>query len=131
MTRKTAGLPAPPPKLKKPKFTKVKSVKPDSKGLNLMLKSVKCEEKDDKSGWIAVLGDDTGVVKFSLLSAELADKCKAGSSVRVQNAKVIMIKGFIHVIIDKWAVLKTADEALDFTPNESKDVSATEYELRD
>merc|ERR1712187_839162 len=88
-------------------------------------------EKDDKSGWIATLGDETGVVKFSLKSSEMADLCKAGSSVRVQNAKVLMLKGFVHVIVDKWAVLKAADEALDFTPSESNDLSATEYELRD
>lgn len=131
LTRKAAGLPAPPPKLKKPKFAKVKSIKPDSKGLNLMLKAVKCEAKEDNSGWIAVLGDETGVVKFSLKSEELADLCKTGNSVRVQNAKVLMLKGFIHVIVDKWGVFKAADEALDFTPSESNDLSATEYELRD
>merc|ERR1712014_396300 len=79
MTRKKAGLPPLPLKLKKPKFTTVKKINPDSKALNLMLKSVKCEEKEDKTGWIAVLGDESGIVKFSLKSAELADVCKAGS----------------------------------------------------
>jgi len=94
----SAGLPAPPPKLKKPKFTKVEKITPDGKGLNLMLKSIKCEEKEDKSGWIAVLGDESGIVKFSLKSAEMAALCKAGSSVRVQNAKVLMLVASVLMV---------------------------------
>lgn len=129
MRRDKAGLPRPPPKLKKPKFIQVKDVQPEGKGVNLMLKAVKCEENADKGSWEAVLGDSTGTVTFLLRSAELAALCAAGSSVRVQNARVLMQGGYIRVIIDKWAVLKAADEPVDFEPKTSNNISAVEYEL--
>merc|ERR1712183_440641 len=113
---------------KKPKFKKVKTIQPEAKGLNLLLKCVKCDKVDDTT-WEAVLGDDTGVVTFNLKSQDLADVCKAGASVRVQNAKVIMMKGFIRVVIDKWTVMKAADEPVEAAALESNDISATEYEL--
>lgn len=113
---------------KKPKFKKVKTIQPDAKGLNLLLKCVKCDKIDDTT-WEAVLGDETGVVTFSLKSEGLADLCKPGASVRVQNAKVIMTKGFIRVVIDKWAVMKAADEPVEADALESNNISGTEYEL--
>eukprot|EP00928_Gymnodinium_smaydae_P078799 TRINITY_DN62873_c0_g1_i1.p2 TRINITY_DN62873_c0_g1~~TRINITY_DN62873_c0_g1_i1.p2 ORF type:complete len:415 (-),score=101.29 TRINITY_DN62873_c0_g1_i1:145-1389(-) len=133
-SRSRAGLPQPPPKLRVPKFGKVQSIRPDAKGLNLKLKAVKCEDvtaPGDKAPqtWEAKLGDDTGVVTFSLRNKEQADLCKAGACVRVQNARVLMLKGHIRVIVDKWAVLKPLEEPLDFEPNTAKDVSGQEYEL--
>lgn len=117
--------------LKKPKFGKVKAMNPDSKHLNLMLKCVKCEDISVEGSklWEATLGDETGIVKFTLRNAGHAALCKAGASLRVQNAHVQMYKGFIRVVVDKWAVLKVADAEHDFEPNGDKDVSATEYEL--
>jgi len=130
MRRNQAGLPPPPIKLKKPVFVKVSTIEPEARSLNLLLKTVKCEETEPGKAWDAVLGDDTGVVTFSLRSAEHAELCKAaGSSVRVQNARVIMVKGFIRVVVDKWAVMKPADVAVEFEPKSDKDISSTEYEL--
>jgi len=129
MRRDRAGLPPPPIKLRKPKFGKVEKIQPEARGLNFMLKAVKCEEKEAGKQWEAVLGDDTGVVTFSLRSADHAAACGAGSSVRVQNARVVMVGGYIRVVIDKWAVLKPADEPVDVTPKADKDLSAVEYEL--
>lgn len=119
------------PVLRKPKFGKVKSIKPDSRGLNLMLKCVSCEavEEGTTQAWRAVLGDDTGVVTFSLRDAAHAAACTAGSSLRVQNARVVMVKGHINVVVDKFAVLKTADEPVEGEVDSAKDVSATEYEM--
>jgi len=118
-------------KPKKAKFKKVKTIQPDSKGLNLMLKCVKCDkvEGTDVPTWEAVCGDETGVVTFNLRSEGHADLCKVGASLRVQNAKVLMIKGFVKVVVDKWGVLKAADADHDFEPLATKDLSATEYEL--
>jgi len=116
---------------KKPKFKKVKNIQPEAKGLNLMLKVVKCEKVEDEKTptWEAQCGDDTGVVTFNLRSQEHADVCKAGASVRVQNAKVLMLKGYVKVVVDKWAVMKAADAALDCEVLMSNNLSATEYEL--
>jgi len=119
----------PAAQLRKPKFVKVKSINPDSKGLNLMLKCVTCEEVEEGKSWKAVLGDDTGVVTFSLRDADKASLCKPGSSVRVQNARVSMTKSHINIFIDKFGVLKAADEPLAEDVNSTKDISATEYEL--
>jgi len=131
LTRGKAGLPPPPIKLRAPKWTKVAKIQPEAKGLNLMLKCVKCEAKETDKGksWEAVLGDDTGVVTFNLRDEGLAGLCKAGNSLRVQNARVLMAGGHIRVIIDKWALMKAADAPCDFEVKSDKDVSATEYEL--
>jgi len=129
MRRDKAGLPPAPIKLRKPKFGKVAKVNPESRGLNLMLKVVKCVETEADKTWEAVLGDDTGIVTFSLKSKDHADLCKEGSSVRVQNARVLMIKGHIRLIIDKWAVMKAADEHVECEVKMDKDMSSVEYEL--
>lgn len=129
-----------PPKLRKPKFGNVKNIKPDSKGLNFYLKCVSCDAVDtkgDEQEWNAVLGDETGIVKFRLRSQEHADLCKLGADLRVQNARVRMIKGdnpnsgFVHVIVDKWGVLKAADgtDNHKFEVEKSKDISSVEYEM--
>lgn len=120
----------PPPKLRKPRWGKVAGVKPDGKGLNLMLKVVRSQEVEDaKSKTVDVVaGDASGVVTLRIVNEEYIKTCADGASIRVQNARVLMAKGHIHVIVDKWGVLKPVD-SLDFEVNEDKDVSATEYEM--
>merc|ERR1712151_132885 len=78
-----------------------------------------------------VCGDETGVVRISLRkdTAEITLVCKPGASLRLQNGHMKMVKGHMRLVVDKWAVLKTADAELDVVVNEKKDVSATEYEL--
>merc|ERR1719240_2284444 len=57
------------------------------------------------------------------------DKIQPDASLRLQNAKVVMIKGFIRVVVDKWAVLKKADADCEFEVKTDKDIAAVEYEL--
>jgi len=117
-------------RLKKPNFGVVSKVVPEAKNVNLMVKCVKCNPVEGNSKlWEAVCGDETGTVTISVQSKEQAELCKPGASLRVQNAKVIMVKGYIRVAIDKWAVIKTADKPLEFNVNSALDISATEYEL--
>lgn len=124
-----------PKPLRKPKWGKVEKLLPEVRGVNLMLKCVSCSEvklekdEDGRKIWEAVCGDETGIVTFQLKDEKQAEVCKPGASLRCQNAKVIMIKGYIRVAVDKWAVLKTADEPCDFEVKKDKDVSSTEYEL--
>lgn len=123
-----------PIKLQKPRWTKVDKVSPESKGINLLLKCVSCREVQLQGAgsariWEAVLGDETGIVTVQLRNEEQAKLCEAGASLRMQNAKTVMIKGFIRVAVDKWAVLKKHHEAVSFEPKTSKDISATEFEM--
>jgi len=119
--------------LKKPRFVKVKTINPESKGVNLIVKCVKepvaVEGRDNLKE--AVCGDDTGVVTISLRSDSPSAVCQVGDSIRVQNAHVRMVKGFIRLAVDKWSAFKVVDAAaIDFEAvDEKKDVSAVEYEL--
>jgi len=132
-TKKAASaFPAPKkPVLRKPKWQKVKGIHPEGKGLNLMLKVIESKEdtSDPRKTWEVVAGDETGVVTLRLIDEEHAKVCQVGASVRIQNARVMMAKGFIRVIIDKWGVLKSAESPVEFDVKTDKDVSATEYEL--
>jgi replication factor A1 len=121
---------APPPKKSEPKFKKVKDINPDSKGLNLMLKCLGGPTAVEGSETFkeAVCGDETGIVTMSLFG-EQSSLCKAGASLRVQNAHVKMIKGHVRLRVDKWGTIKAADEAYSFEVDEKNDISATEFEL--
>eukprot|EP00746_Dinoflagellata_sp_MGD_P087078 gnl/MRDRNA2_/MRDRNA2_34561_c0_seq1.p1 gnl/MRDRNA2_/MRDRNA2_34561_c0~~gnl/MRDRNA2_/MRDRNA2_34561_c0_seq1.p1 ORF type:complete len:347 (-),score=89.45 gnl/MRDRNA2_/MRDRNA2_34561_c0_seq1:31-1071(-) len=123
-----------PIKLRKPRWTKVGKVNPESKGINLMLKCVSCKEvqvegRENSSIWEAVVGDETGILTLQLRNEDQAKLCEVGASLRMQNAKTVMIKGHIRVAVDKWAVLKKADEVVSFEPKASNDMSAVEFEL--
>lgn len=119
----------PPIPLRKPKFTKVESIEPAARGVNFYGKVVKAATKVEGSEDLmqVVVGDDTGMCTLSIRD-DRVKVCEVGKTVRVQNAHVAMIKGFIRVTIDKWAALKPAEEEV-ATVNEKKDISAVEYEL--
>merc|ERR1712187_777949 len=57
------------PKMKKPRFGKVKNIKPEQKGLNLYLKVVSCTPTEGSDGKLAeaVCGDETGTVTLRVL----------------------------------------------------------------
>ncbi|CAE7756842.1 icd [Symbiodinium pilosum] len=121
--------------LRKPTFTKVEQIEPEQRGVNLMLKCLSCTEtkasESNASGlriWEAKCGDETGAVTLSIRSPEIAEVCKPDASLRLQNARVVMVKGFIRLNVDKWAALKPA-EPLECSVNTKNDVSAVEYEL--
>jgi len=117
--------------LRKPKFTKVEKVMPDSKGVNLYLKCVKAAEPLEANAAVseATLGDDTGCVIVTLRSEEQAKLAKAGALIRLQNAHVRMVKGFIRLTVDKWSAFKEADKVEFEEVKEKNNVSTTEYEL--
>lgn len=120
--------------LKAPKWQKVEKVVPEQKGLNLMLTCVSCTEHvaegNRSQSWEAVVGDETGILTLLLRSEKHASVCKEGASLRLQNAKVVMVDSRIRVSVDQWGVLKAADADVACVPNLQKDVSAVEYELK-
>merc|ERR1712039_68614 len=122
----------PPPKIKlrKPKFVKVSSLNPDSANLNLNVKVLEATvvEGTEVKMVEAKVADSTG--SFILRArAEQCDLCVVGKSLIIRNAHVKMFKGFIRVIVDKWAKLEVAAEAHDFETKAEPNLSATEYEL--
>lgn len=121
----------PPIPLKKPKFSKLEDLDPSKKGFNVMVKCTKAAVQADGADGVyeAQVGDSTGVCTISFRNKELADLCKVGDSLRIQNSAVRMVKGFIRLSIDKWSAFKPADEPHSFEVNSKNDVSSTEYEL--
>merc|ERR1712032_1606757 len=125
--------PPPPPKpLRKPRFGKVEKVRPDGKGLNLVVK-VKSVSEVQEGLHEAICGDDTGVVTFRI-RGEQSKVCKPDAVLRVQNAKVVMFKGFVRVEVDMWGIMKPASEdspggCPSFEIKDGNDISAVEYEL--
>merc|ERR1712228_825585 len=98
----------------------------DSKGLNLMLKVVSCQEDAAASvkTWEVVAGDTSGSVIVSLRNERHAQLCSAGASIRVQNAHAKMLRRHIRIIVDKWAMMRASDSPLAFEVNTSNDISA-------
>merc|ERR1712032_571188 len=99
------------PKLTKPKFVKVKTIKPDGK-----VAEAKC-------------GDETGVVTLRITDGQLTT-CEPGKSIIARNAAVRMIKGHIRVQADKWGKIEAAPEEFAFETKADNDISKTEYELK-
>jgi hypothetical protein len=65
---------------------------------------------------------------FACVDAQLA-VCTAGALLRVQNAHVRMVKGFMRLVVDKWSTVKTADAVEFDTVKEDNNVSKVEFEL--
>lgn len=125
----TACVPAVP--LKSPKFVKVNGIQPAAKGVNVYAKAHKTPEKAGDDIFEVVVGDETGMVTVRVPEAH-AKTCKVGDTVRIQNAHVAMVKGFIRLVVDKWAVFKAADkehEVASINEAEGTNISAVEYEL--
>jgi hypothetical protein len=122
--------------LRKVKFGKVGKLNPVSKSLNLYVKVMKAPEAVEGSADVkeVLVGDDTGVVLLSVREAAHLSACTEGALLRVQNAHVKMIKGYIRVVVDKWGMLKADVDAATVgfeTVDEKTNMSSTEYELVD
>jgi len=117
--------------LKKPKFGKVSDLNPDSKNVNVMVKCVKGPEAiiGLEGLYEAVVGDASGALTMSLKGEAQVSVCTVGASLRVQNARVQMVKGHLRLVADKWSAFAVATSTLDFEVNEKNDLSAMEYEL--
>jgi len=118
--------------LRKPRFRGVGSIKPEQKGLNLLLKVVKLPETEDGNNSVlhdVVCGDASGVVTLRLRPDQFLP-CEAGKFIRVQNAKSVMVKGRIRVLVDKWGKVSQGEEPEEpFEVKMDNDISAVEYEL--
>jgi len=119
----------PPIKLKKPKFAKISSLEPEAKGVNVYGKVLSQPESLYEDSHQVVIGDSSGVVTLRI-RGDKHIACIEGKVVRVQNARVVMSKGHMQVLVDKWAALKEEDHDVGEIDTKN-DLSATEYELVD
>jgi len=119
-----------PPKLRKPKWIAIKKIKPDSSGVNIFAKIVKASPVDGKEALSeVVIGDSTALITLCARGEQVA-VCQPGMIVRIQNARATVFKSHIHLLVDKWGVLKHAPaDHCDIEVNNSNDISAVEYEL--
>jgi len=121
--------------LRKPRFSKVGSLNPDSYGVTMMVKVLaavqEVEEPSKKGGtskfFEVEVGDETGKVLLSLKDFQL-EGLDVGKVIAVRNASVRMVKGYVRLVVDKWGKL---DKEVEGTVDEigSKNMSTTEYEL--
>jgi len=130
--RFTYRAPVKPKPLRKPKFTTIDKINPDSKGINVMVKVVK-EAGVSGNFTEVVCGDGTGIATFSI-KEDQKSIFKVGETLRVQNANVRMVKGFIRMSVDQWAKAAPAAEDTpggkpDIEVKDANDISATEFEL--
>mmetsp|Transcript_17847 Transcript_17847/g.49509 ORF Transcript_17847/g.49509 Transcript_17847/m.49509 type:complete len:280 (-) Transcript_17847:16-855(-) len=119
--------------LRKAKFNKVSSIKPNSKGMNLKLKVLAdVEVVEAKFGrfYEVLCGDDTGTVVISLRE-ELKNVVKKDAIIAMRNAAVKMVAGHVRMAVDKWGKVEACDEEMEGEVDMAteKNLSATEYEL--
>jgi len=119
--------------LKKAKFGKVSSIRPDSTGLNLQLKVVgEAQTISSKAGdFTEVLcGDPSGTVVVSLRDNQ-KDVAKKDAIISLRNATAKIVSGHLRLTVDKWGKVGASDEGMDeaVEMDEAKNVSATEFEL--
>lgn len=124
--------PVKPKPLSKPKFTTIAKLNPDSKNFNVMVKVVKVAGVSGDFTEV-VCGDGTGVATFSI-KEDQKSIFKVGETLRVQNAQVRIVKGYIRISIDRWSKAAPAAEDTpggrpDIDVKIEKDISATEFEL--
>jgi replication factor A1 len=124
--------PKPPPKLKKAKVFQIGKLKPDAEGFTIIAKVVdECKEVETKGGTKIMecqVGDATGLITCSLKPEQTSVFAK-DKVVVFRNARILMVKGHIRLMVDKWGKIEAGDEDDKVETVGDKDVSSTEFEL--
>ncbi|CAK9036415.1 Mannitol 2-dehydrogenase (M2DH) (MDH) [Durusdinium trenchii] len=124
---RTADRENPPIKLKKPKFQKISDLEPEAKGVNVYGQVLTKAESLYEDAHEISIGDSSGTVTLRI-RGDKYKACSEGKVVRVQNARVVMSKGHMQLLVDKWSALKEEDHDVGEV-NKKNDLSAIEYEL--
>mmetsp|Transcript_14571 Transcript_14571/g.34655 ORF Transcript_14571/g.34655 Transcript_14571/m.34655 type:complete len:501 (-) Transcript_14571:64-1566(-) len=114
-------------------FGKVTDIMPDSRSVYLLVSVVSIGTPEEGRGGDTitevVVGDDSGLVTVRLNGEEIKALGAVGDVVEIRNGAVKMTKGFIRLIVGKWGKVAKHDGDTTVTPNQSRDISSTEYEL--
>ncbi|KAL5225035.1 hypothetical protein ABZP36_011674 [Zizania latifolia] len=125
--------PSAPPPLRKPVFTTVDQLRPQTHGHTLaatVLAARTVLDKPPRARLVECLvGDHTGTVLFTARNQQV-DLVKPGTTVIFRNAKIDMFKGTMRLAVDKWGRIEVTEPA-NFQVKEDNNVSLIEYELVD
>jgi hypothetical protein len=124
--------PKSPPKLKKGKVFQIGRLNPDAAGFTIVAKVLDdCKEVETTKGSKVMecqVGDATGKITCSL-KTDQAPTFTKDKVVVFRNAKILMVKGHMRLMVDKWGKIDVGDEDDKVESVGDKDVSATEFEL--
>ena len=115
----------------------VDSLRPGTTGLNLVVKVLDAKEvmnkkRPDGSSVRIVectVGDASGVILFSAKNRQQVETMKVGTTVRVHNGKIDMIRGTMRLAVDQWGLLKEESGGEEVLPNRDNNLSLVVYEL--
>ena len=120
-----------------PEIVSVDSLRPGTTGLNVVVKVLDAKEvmnkkRPDGSSVRIVectVGDASGVILFSAKNKQQVETMKVGTTVRVHNGKIDMIRGTMRLAVDQWGLLKEESGGEEVLPNRDNNLSLVEYEL--
>ncbi|XP_062227798.1 uncharacterized protein At4g28440-like [Phragmites australis] len=129
--------PAAPLPLRKPVFTTVDQLRPQTHGHTLTARVLSARTVLDKASpqlgrtrvAECLVGDHTGTVLVTARNQQI-DLVKPGTTVIFRNAKIDMFKGTMRLAVDKWGRIEVTEDA-DFQVKEDNNMSLVEYELVD
>lgn len=131
---------AQPVPLRKPVFTTVDKLLPQTRGHTLTARVLTAHTVLEKGAAASphlrrtrvaecLVGDHTGTVLFTARNEQI-DLVKPGTTVIFRNAKIDMFKGTMRLAVDKWGRIEVTEPA-SFQVKEDNNVSVVEYELVD
>lgn len=121
---------------RKPVFTTVDQLRPQTKGHNLTVKVLEAKvvlsrPRGPKGSPLRVaeciVGDETGVIVFTARN-EQVDVATVGAYMVLRNAKIDMFRGSMRLVVDQWGKVEPAEEE-SFEPLTTNNLSLVEYEL--
>ncbi|AQL02807.1 Uncharacterized protein Zm00014a_001230 [Zea mays] len=123
--------------LRKPVFTTVDQLRPQTHGHTLTARVISARTVLDKPSTHigrtrvaeCLVGDSTGTVLVTARN-EQVDLLKPDTTVIFRNAKIDMFKGTMRLVVDKWGRIEVTQPA-DFKVNQDNNMSLVEYELVD
>ncbi|KAM3206002.1 hypothetical protein ACQJBY_061597 [Aegilops geniculata] len=119
--------------LRKPVFTTIDKLLPQTHGHNLTARVLSSRAVLDKPAARTrvaecLVGDPTGTVLFTARNGQI-EMLKPGNTVIFRNARIDMFKDTMRLAVDKWGLIEVVEEPADFKVNEDNNMSEIEYEL--
>ncbi|XP_062233863.1 uncharacterized protein At4g28440-like [Phragmites australis] len=132
-----AAKPRAPAPLRKPVFTTIDQLRPQTHGHTLTARVLSARTVLDKASphlgrtrvAECLVGDHTGTVLVTARNQQV-DLVEPGTTVIFRNAKIDMFKGTMRLAVDKWGRIEVTEDA-DFQVKEDNNMSLLEYELVD